>query len=399
MAPKRGARCPAALGLSAPFNAVIRMRMETTKQNEYRADIDGMRAIAVIAVLVFHAFPQALPGGFLGVDIFFVISGFLITGIISRGIDAGSFSMMTFYQKRIRRIYPALLTVLISTLVAGFIILPPTQMHQLGWHLMGAAFFIPNLLLWGEAGYFDVNSSTKPLLHLWSLGVEEQFYVFWPILLLAVSRLRWRKAWVMAFILAASLACNIYLGVHSPTAAFYSPLSRAWELASGGFLACLAPIVRSDRTKTRIAVIGICLVLAALVFATEATFSAFYAAIAVVGAGLMISAGPENGLARSVLSTKPFVAIGLISYPLYLWHWPILVFARIEYDHLMHFITLMLSAVSVALAAYTYLRIERPLQERNLTTVSIFLLVALVALGSFGTMTSRLDIRSLAYPP
>ena len=155
---------------------------------KYRPEIDGLRAIAVLSVVIFHLFPSYLPGGFAGVDVFFVISGYLITSIISRDINSATFSFIDFYARRARRIFPALITVLISTLVAGWFLLLPDEYAQLGWHTLGGATFTSNLILWSEVGYFDLSSIEKPLLHLWSLGVEEQFYLVWPLLLWAASR-------------------------------------------------------------------------------------------------------------------------------------------------------------------------------------------------------------------
>jgi peptidoglycan/LPS O-acetylase OafA/YrhL len=373
------------------------MQNNTDAKHSYRAEIDGLRAIAVIAVLIFHAFPHALPGGFLGVDIFFVISGYLITGIISSDIDRGEFSIVTFYQRRIRRIYPALIAVLIATLIAGFIILPPTQMHQLGWHVMGASFFIPNLVLWSETGYFDVRSLTKPLLHLWSLGVEEQFYIVWPLVLLLVKRLRLNIVMSLAAIVIASLAYNIHLEFAAPTAAFYSPLSRAWELGLGGLIACRQHANLAARYRTLFATVGALLIFCALAFATDAKFSSSYAAAAVAGAGLVISSGPGNVVALA-LSRRPLVAVGLISYPLYLWHWPILVLARNGQDYLPVSTTLKLIAAAVVLGVCTYWFVERPVRRLRLRKASLTLLAALLVLGAFGAVTSRLDIRSLSYP-
>lgn len=204
-------------------------------RTKYRPDIDGLRAIAVVLVLGFHAFPQVVPGGFVGVDVFFVISGFLITSIIS----TANFSFPGFYARRVRRLFPALALVLASSIVLGWVYLTPGQFEGLGNQALATALFVPNLFFWSEAGYFDSSALTKPLLHLWSLGVEEQFYFVWPALLLITTRFRLRAGWVLLSVTALSLLYCGYLGRTDVTqpAAFYSPLSRAWELSAGGLLA------------------------------------------------------------------------------------------------------------------------------------------------------------------
>ncbi|XAZ22755.1 acyltransferase [Sinorhizobium sp. B11] len=373
------------------------MQNNTAARHTYRADIDGLRAIAVVAVLIFHSFPHALHGGFLGVDVFFVISGFLITGIISGGIDQGTFSLLSFYQRRIRRIYPTLILVLTATLLVGFFILPPTPMHRLGWHIMGAALFIPNLLLWNESGYFDAESLTKPLLHLWSLGVEEQFYILWPVLILLVKRTPIRLAHGLAAVVALSLAYNIYLSFTLPAAAFYSPLSRAWELAVGGLISCFPIGFRTRNANTLASGFGVILIAAAMVFASHSISSPIYMVAAVAGAGLLITSGPNSDIAQRFLACRPMVAIGLISYPLYLWHWPILVLARGDAPFSNNW-TLALVGVSGVLATVTYTLVEHPLRQIPLEKVVVPLFIALVALGGFGAAASHFDFQSLTYP-
>src|SRR5208282_803264 len=205
--------------------------------NDYRADIDGLRAVAVGLVVVFHAFPLLIPGGFIGVDVFFVISGYLITALILDQQAVGSFSIKAFYIRRARRILPALCVVITATLIIGWFVLFPLPYQRLGLHAMAGALFIPNLVYWNDAGYFDDEAITKPLLHLWSLGVEEQFYLVWPLLLILLRR--W-KAQTTATLCALSVMSLIYSSIasfHDPIAAFFSPLSRLWELGAGGILA------------------------------------------------------------------------------------------------------------------------------------------------------------------
>ena len=222
----------------------------------YRADIDGLRALAVIAVIGFHAFPQAVPGGFIGVDLFFVISGFLISTILYENLIAHSFSFTDFYARRIRRIFPALMVVLASAYAIGWFVLLPDEYAQLGKHIAGGAGFIENFLLWHESGYFDNAAETKPLLHLWSLGIEEQFYIVWPILLWLAYRARLNLLSLTILIGGASFILNLW-GTQvspNPVATFYSPQTRFWELLMGAVLAytTLYPSTSWQRTQHRL---------------------------------------------------------------------------------------------------------------------------------------------------
>jgi peptidoglycan/LPS O-acetylase OafA/YrhL len=210
----------------------------------YRADVDGLRAVAVLAVLAFHAFPHALPGGFAGVDVFFVISGFLISGIIFDDLARGRFTFANFYWRRIRRIFPALILVLAGSLALGWLVLLPDEYRQLGKHVAAGAGFIANLALYLETGYFDGAAELKPLLHLWSLGVEEQYYMVWPLLLVFFRR--W-TAWIIVGVGLASFAVNLYLTAVNPSAAFYLPVTRFWELLIGSALAYQASLGRRSR--------------------------------------------------------------------------------------------------------------------------------------------------------
>jgi len=339
---------------------------------KYRPDIDGLRAVAVASVLAFHAFPDALPGGFIGVDIFFVISGFLITTIIMQSHAAGDFSYRDFYARRIRRIFPALTLVLLATLGFGWYALLPREFTELGKQAAGGAAFIANFVFWSEAGYFDTAAETKPLLHLWSLGIEEQFYIFWPLLLALAWRRRWpvlRLLWVLA---VASFLVNV-LTIHPyRTAAFYSPASRFWELMVGGILACMrlkaagkapAPAWRSHLQSC----LGVGLIVLGLVMTrSDKAFPGWWALLPTLGAASCIAAGPAGLLNRHVLASRPMVWIGLISYPLYLWHWPLLVYARIvEEGEPAAWIRACLVLASVALAWLTYRFVERFTRART----------------------------------
>ncbi|HEX4330131.1 MAG TPA: acyltransferase family protein [Burkholderiales bacterium] len=331
----------------------------------YRADIDGLRAVAVLCVVGFHAVPEWLGGGFCGVDIFFVISGYLISGIIRRELAQGSFSFSRFYTRRVLRIFPALALVLFTCLVAGWLVLLPAENARLGWQAAAGAAFVSNLALWGEAGYFDVAAATKPLLHLWSLGIEEQFYIVWPLLLAFLWRRRWSFAAVAGALAAASFLLNVATVASHPVAAFYSPLSRGWELMAGALLAHLQargapawPGSAESRSVAGLLLMGLGVVL----LNQQSQFPGWWALLPVVGAGLLISA-PGAWINRKFLSQPVLVWVGLISYPLYLWHWPILSFARILNGQTPS-LELRLGAVLLAfvLAWITWRIIERPMR-------------------------------------
>jgi peptidoglycan/LPS O-acetylase OafA/YrhL len=203
---------------------------------KYRPDIDGLRAVAVLAVVAFHAFPSWAKGGFIGVDVFFVISGYLISIIIFENLERGTFSFTEFYARRIRRIFPALLLVLIVCLTIGWFTLLADEYKQLGKHTVAGAGFISNFILWNEAGYFDNSAETKPLLHLWSLGVEEQFYIFWPLLLWFAWKHKFSLLTLTILVALASFVLNIKGIKHDMVATFYSPQTRFWELLCGSLL-------------------------------------------------------------------------------------------------------------------------------------------------------------------
>ena len=206
----------------------------------YRADIDGLRGIAVLCVVVFHAFPERLRGGFLGVDMFFAISGFLISGLLWAELEAKKFSLTGFYQRRVRRIFPALLLVLAASLAAGWILLLPDEFERLGQHAAAGAAFVSNRVLAGERGYFDFFSESKPLLHLWSLAIEEQFYILWPLVLWTVWQRRWSVFGVMLGTVIVSWAVHFGLSTSEASSAFFAATARAWELMLGGLLAWLS---------------------------------------------------------------------------------------------------------------------------------------------------------------
>ncbi len=342
--------------------------LHTTARHPYRPDIDGLRAIAVVAVLLHHAFPHTLPGGFVGVDIFFVLSGYLISQKLLEDLHQGRAGLAGFYARRIRRILPALLVVLAATAVAASALLLPLDLMRLGRHLMSAAVFASNFTLWSESGYFDAEAFRKPLLHLWSLAIEEQFYIVWPAALWAVHRLRLGMARSIGVLLLLSLLYSLWLLKVDRTAAFYHPLSRFWELAAGAWLAAFTlqsdPPARARRLPTVLAFIGLLLLTIVLVRLTpERRFPGGWAVAAVAATALLVGCGPHTVIHRHLLAARPMVWIGLISYPLYLWHWPLLTLARIRHGGLPPASTQWLwLVVSVLLAWLTWRWIERPVR-------------------------------------
>jgi peptidoglycan/LPS O-acetylase OafA/YrhL len=359
---------------------------------KYRPDIDGLRAIAVISVVAYHAFPKVLYGGFIGVDIFFVISGFLISSIIFSGLENNNFSLGQFYLRRIRRILPSLLTVGIASLILGWLVLLPNELEQLGRHIAAAAVFIINFVLSRESGYFD-NPLSKPMLHLWSLSVEEQFYFFWPLLLILVWKRKFNFLNLTILIAIISFFINIYLlNNGQSTQAFYWPMPRFWELMSGGILAYvnLHHPEFNNKYKNLQSLVGFFLLLLGFwLIKSNINFPGWWALLPVLGAVLIISAGNQSWLNRKLLSNKPMVWIGLISYPLYLWHWVLLSFSNILllgiiFDLKPSTINIIIVLLSIALAYLTYTLIEKPLRFSKNKKIPYILLFSLVLTGLFG---------------
>ncbi|MDO9392637.1 MAG: acyltransferase, partial [Methylotenera sp.] len=317
--------------------------------------MDGLRAVAVLSVVIYHAFPKFIRGGFIGVDIFFVISGFLISTIIFGSLERNSFNFIKFYSRRIKRIFPALLLVLTASFVFGWFALLADEYKQLGKHIAGGAGFISNFLFWKESGYFDNAAETKPLLHLWSLGIEEQFYIVWPLLLWLAWKKRFNLLTITILVAVISFALNISKVHSDAVAAFYSPQTRFWELLVGSVLAYMtmhrrslspkfkhkldmwlgqiiyaqAPEANGKTLHNVQSLLGAFLILAGLLIITkERHFPGWWAVVPTLGALLIISAGVHSWFNRVVLSNRVLVWFGLISFPLYLWHWPLLSFVR-----------------------------------------------------------------------
>lgn len=338
---------------------------------KYRADIDGLRAVAVGGVVVFHAFPTALTGGFVGVDVFFVLSGFLITAIIRSEAEAGTFSIAGFYERRFRRIVPSLVAMLLATTVAATIILPPSELAAYGKSVVGVAAFVSNILFWQDSGYFDAASVNKPLLHTWSLAVEEQFYIFWPLAAAALIRLGRPRA--LAAFVAGTVTLSLVLAIVmvrlAPDQAFYLLPYRAWELGFGALLAVGAiPTIRHPLLREAAAWTGLMLLVAPMLLYSEATpFPGLAAVPPCLGTLLLIHAGQgyETRVGR-MLSIRPILYVGLTSYSLYLWHWPLLVLPQIALNRPLELWEAAAAIVAAFVLAALSLRfVERPFRGRG----------------------------------
>lgn len=346
----------------------------------YRRDIDGLRAIAVLLVIVHHVTPRLLPGGFVGVDVFFVISGYLMTGILDTSMRDGTYRYVDFIWKRCRRIVPALATVLLATLLMGACVMTGPELVSLSRHIAAGSLSASNLLLWSEVGYFDTSAAIKPLLHLWSLGVEEQFYLVWPLVLVLLPLAGRVRLLAVVVIVSLSLMISENLAYADPSHAFYLLHSRAWELGVGAIVALSAPISRSvmdsapDRSaavRNAASCVGVALILGAAWRTTSAASWPGLSALApVLGTALVLAVGPRALLNRSLLSARISRWIGRRSYSLYLWHWPPLAFLHIlALEHAWSQSTLQWAAALLmfpvaVLAHATLLLVERPARNR-----------------------------------
>lgn len=334
-----------------------------TAEIKYRSDIAGLRAVAVLPILLFHAGVNQLPGGFVGVDIFFVISGYLITSIIQSELSKGEFSMMEFYRRRVARIVPALLAVLAATMFAGTIMMLPPEMKALAPSVASAAAFGSNFYFFFSADYFGSAAETMPLLHTWSLAIEEQFYIFFPVLLLLVHRWDIFSARsVVAVATGLSFLTAFAFAHFKPEAAFYLIPARAWELGLGTLVALRGfPVLHSAFARNIAAVIGLSLIaVSVLLLKSSPLFPAPFALAPCLGAALLIAYGRDAPTSR-LLSVRPMRMIGDISYSLYLWHWPIITFYRLQTGIELDWIeTMALVTASVFIAYLSYQWIEKP---------------------------------------
>ena len=339
----------------------------------YRPEIDGLRAIAVLPVIMFHAGSPWFSGGYVGVDVFFVISGYLITSIILNEKASGKFTISGFYERRARRILPALFLVMLVCLLPSWLWMMPKQLKEFAHSLVAVSLFGSNILFWRTSGYFDTATEEKPLLHTWSLGVEEQYYVLFPLMVILMWRLGRRNlAWILVIFALASLGLTEFAVRRDPMANFYLAPTRAWELLIGSSLAFATfavPLhVRAGRAMSQaFAALGLLMIVAAVVeFDKTTPVPGYRALLPTLGTALVLAFATEGTHTARLLSQKWIVGAGLISYSAYLWHQPLFAFARIRlHDKPSPLVFGLLGALSMVLAYFTWRYVEAPFRDRK----------------------------------
>lgn len=375
----------------------------------YRKEIDGLRALAVMPVILFHAGFDTFRGGFIGVDVFFVISGYLITSIILAEKNAGTFSLLNFYERRARRILPALFFVLAVSILFAWFWLLPDELKQFSQSLIAVAIFASNILFWQESGYFDLGVELRPLLHTWSLAVEEQYYVLFPLFIILAWKLGKRWIALLLFVGAlTSLGAAQWGAYNKPAATFFLLPTRVWELAIGALLS----IYTSQRQQIQISneirqfgsILGLLLILyAVFVFSSNTPYPSLYGLVPTIGTALIILCATPLTLVGRVLASKLIVAIGLISYSAYLWHQPLFAFARqrsLTEPSKLTF--LWLSIAALALAYFSWRFIERPFRQPGVITrekVFVFSVVGSLLFVVIGAIGIRFDGFSARFTP
>jgi peptidoglycan/LPS O-acetylase OafA/YrhL len=378
--------------------STITTRVES---NGYRTDIDGLRAVSVVAVILFHA-GLACPGGYVGVDVFFVISGFLITGLIVKDLEKGRFSLVDFWLRRARRILPAVFVVTLATLGLGYWLLMPYHLMQMAKSAIAQSFFASNFFFWRDRNYFNQESEWKPLLHTWSLSVEEQFYLLLPFFLYLIYRLN--KRWMFAAVLAvasASLLLSCRTITASPAATFYLLPTRAWELLAGSLLVGLNRRAFSPIVSELISIVGFLLIMTSIfAYDRSTTFPGISAIAPVFGTMLVLYANESHATTIGRLLSRPtFVFIGKISFSLYLWHWPLLSIARYAFDG-----QLSMQAIAIVLiftlgfSCLTYSIIEQPIRRRKVLASNRALVVTLLVAWTVITSVSFMIYRYEGFP-
>lgn len=369
---------------------------------KYRPDIDGLRCVAVMSVLLYHAFPTLFRSGYVGVDIFFVISGFLITTILRKEIRGGTFSVLSFYKKRIRRIYPALIITLLGVVFLSWFLLSTSEFRITLKHVIFSSLFSENFLLWSQDGYFDKASIFKPTLHIWSLSIEEQFYIFWPLIIAFLMKKGVEVKGILIFI-TASFLINIYDISNNPAASYYSPLGRSWELMVGSLFSVIYTDRKEGNTEFKgrpyLAVLGlVCIVLSIFLIPSQQYFPGFSAIPVVLGSALVILYG-ENTIVSKLLSVKSIVFVGLISYPLYLIHWPLMSFSSIIIGHASYKANALCLLAAFVIAVAIYYMLEKPISRKKLNVAySLFSVMVLIPVASFILMSFQSRINEIKIP-
>ncbi|TCK16734.1 peptidoglycan/LPS O-acetylase OafA/YrhL [Ancylobacter aquaticus] len=376
------------------------------KSSSYRPDIDGLRALAVIPVILFHAGADWLPGGFVGVDIFFVISGYLITSIIFREMQAGEFSVLRFYERRVRRIMPALLVMLLVTVGAFQVISLPDQARGAAESGLAALLSLSNVYFWLKTGYFAPAAEFMPLLHTWSLAVEEQFYLLFPVFLIVVHRLHLPIKYILALGTIVAFCIGLWLSYNKFSVAYFLLPGRAWELTLGGTIAVAGlPVIHNRHVREVLPAIGVGLILFSLFYIrSDSVFPGWVALMPCGGAALIILAGGHSWVAQRVLGSGTLVFIGLLSYSAYLWHWPLLAAVRIHLGiNLSAAAATIVVILTFAVAFLSWRYVEMPFRNRRVTPnrralglvgagSAAFVALALVSIAADG-FPSRLNER------
>lgn len=363
----------------------------------YQPEVDGLRAISVLTVVIFHAFPKFMPGGFIGVDVFFVISGYLITSIILQDCGRKRWDYINFYERRILRLFPALIIVLLASYVVGWNTLFANEFKIFGKHLLASAGFFSNYTYWLESGYFDTAAERKILLNLWSLAVEQQFYILWPILLIFLIKIKKLKSGIIAITLI-SFFVNIYYLFQDYSFLYFSVFTRLWEMTAGGYLGYREYLHKNKDNDLEcysgnaMGVVTLGALFACSLFYTgKMAYPGFWGVVPVVSAIYLIKYAKKFLLLNKILTWKPLVYVGLISYPLYLWHWPLLSYLNYldsNSDLLMHRFLALFS--SFVLAGITYEIIEKPIKKldkikKRVISVSMILILFLIGFAGHNT--------------
>lgn len=372
----------------------------------YRPSVDGLRAVAVVPVVLFHAGFSAFGGGFVGVDVFFAISGYLITSQIISEMDSGAFSLAAFYERRARRILPAMFFVMLACLPAAWVWLLAGEMKEFSESLVAAATFTSNILFWRQTGYFEAAAELKPLIHFWSLAVEEQYYIFFPLFLIALSRTRRNKVvGLIAVVALTSFALAQWGSVHRTTAAFFLLPTRGWELLSGGALAVtygkLDYLRRTPGFGEFASAAGLSLVLfAVFAFDKNTPSPSVHTLVPIVGTILLLSFATDKTLVGRTLGSPILAGLGLISYSTYLWHQPLFAFARLETANQPGTpLLLSLSVAAVVLAYFSWKYVETPFRQRDrvgrrqIAAYGLSAAAAFIAFGTLGTITAGFSHR------
>ena len=370
---------------------------------KYRAEIDGLRALAVLPVILFHAGFDLFSGGFVGVDVFFVISGYLITTILIEDIENRRFSIVNFYERRARRILPALFFVMLICIPFAWMWMLPSQMKDFSQSLVAVSLFASNILFWRESGYFAAAAEEKPLLHTWSLAVEEQYYVLFPVFLILAWRFgKNRVFWIIVVMAAISLLLSEWGWRNTATANFYLAPTRAWELLAGSMAAFVVQ-KQGIQKSNFLATLGLAAIIFSIFFYDETTpFPSVYALVPVIGVVLIVLHADKETYAAKLLSTKGFVGVGLISYSAYLWHQPLFAFARIRsLEHPSLVLMSILSCLALVSAYLTWRYIETPFRFSKKTSFhrkavfsySTIGLVSFMSLGLFGHFADGIESR------